>query len=152
MKGKIMETIYDRGISILSAVLGTCVVCFLGGWDKIIQCLVAFMIIDYITGIISAYYSKELNSKVGFVGIIKKVVIILIITVSVMLDKAVGNTDMVFRTATCFFYIANEALSILENATKLGLPLPKKITEALIQLKVEESYQSDDKDDKGEGD
>ncbi len=141
-----MEGIYDKGISTLTAIVGTCTVCFLGGWDKIIQCLMVFMVIDYITGIMSAYYLKELSSKVGFIGIAKKVVIILIITVAVMFDKAVGNTDMVFRTATCFFYIANEALSILENATKLGLPLPKKITEALIQLKTKENYtESEDK-------
>lgn len=141
-----MDILYDKGISTISAVLGTCVVCFLGGWDKIIQCLVVFMVIDYVTGIISAYYTKELSSKVGFIGIAKKVVIILIITVAVMFDKAVGNTDMVFRTATCFFYIANEALSILENATKLGLPLPKKITEALIQLKNKENYEKESED------
>ena len=138
-----MEGIYNKGISTLTATIGTCTICFLGGWDKIIQCLIVFMVIDYVTGIMSAYYLKELSSKVGFIGIAKKIVIILIITVAVMFDKAVGNTDMVFRTATCFFYIANEALSILENATKLGLPLPKKITEALIQLKNKENYEKE---------
>ena len=141
-----MEGIYNKGISTLTAIIGTCAICFLGGWDKIIQCLVAFMVIDYITGVMSAYYLKELSSKVGFIGIAKKIVIILIITVAVMFDKAVGNTDMVFRTATCFFYIANEALSILENATKLGLPLPKKITEALLQLKNKENYEKESED------
>ena len=141
-----MEGIYDKGISTLTAIIGTCTICFLGGWDKIIQCLIVFMIIDYITGVMAAYYLKELSSKVGFIGIAKKIVIILIITVAVMFDKAVGNTDMVFRTATCFFYIANEALSILENATKLGLPLPKKITEALLQLKNKENYEKESED------
>ena len=141
-----MEGIYNKGISTLTAIIGTCTICFLGGWDKIIQCLIVFMVIDYITGVMSAYYLKELSSKVGFIGIAKKIVIILIITVAVMFDKAVGNTDMVFRTATCFFYIANEALSILENATKLGLPLPKKITEALLQLKNKENYEKESED------
>lgn len=138
------EAIFDKTYQIAVTVIGTCVTLFLGGWDKIIQCLFALMIIDLVTGFIVAYNRKELNSKISFRGASKKAVIVMIVAVAVMFDNAVGNTDMIFRTATCYFYIANEALSVLENSAKLGLPIPKKITEALLQLKDKEELDEEE--------
>lgn len=120
--------------STVSAVLGSCLACVFGGWDKAIECLVICIAIDYVTGVMSAYANKKLSSAVGFKGFLKKILIFAIVAVAATLDKAIGNKDMLFRTATCFFYIANEGISILENASKLGIPLPEKLQGALIQL------------------
>lgn len=125
--------------STIAAICGSCLACVFGGWDKVIECLVICIAIDYITGIMSAYATKSLSSAVGFKGFLKKVLIFAIVAVAATLDKAIGNPDMLFRTATCFFYIANEGLSILENASKLGIPLPQKLEEALIQLQDDNS-------------
>ena len=117
-----------------------CAVCgFLWGrLDGLLYALIAFMVMDYITGLISAYIRKELSSAVGFTGIAKKVFIMALVAVGHILDTHVIGDGAVFRSAVIGFYLANEGISILENAGKIGLPLPKKLIDVLAQLKNEE--------------
>lgn len=103
---------------------------FLGGWDATLQVLVTMAVIDYITGVLAAGYNGELKSKVGFKGIAKKVVLFLLVGVATQLDTALGSNSAI-REATIFFFIGNELLSLLENAGRMGIPLPSVLTNAV---------------------
>nr|MCM0168169.1 phage holin family protein [Paeniclostridium ghonii] len=92
------------------------------------------MLIDYLTGLIRGYVTDKLSSNTGFKGIVKKSVMLIVLIVSVLLDRLINNSTWVFRTLICYFYIANEGISILENCTALGLPVPSRLAEALEQL------------------
>ncbi len=107
---------------------------FLGGCDGLLYALVAFVTIDYITGVMCAVEDKKLSSSVGFRGICRKLLIFLLVGVAHLLDTHVIGSGSVLRTAAVFFYISNEGVSILENAAHLGLPVPKKLKEILEQL------------------
>lgn len=126
-------------IKIACGVVGGVVGAFIGGSDGLIITLVAFMIIDYATGVINAIYKKELNSNVGFIGICRKVVILALVGVANLLDINVIGEAHAIRTAVIFFYLANEGISILENAAKIGLPIPQKLKNVLEQLKEKDS-------------
>lgn len=115
--------------------IGTGLTWLFGAWDKAIVILIAFMVADYITGIMRGWYTKELSSDVGLKGIARKFLILLIVMVAVLLDRLLNTGTWVFRTLACYFYVANEGLSILENAVALKVPVPDKIKDALIQLK-----------------
>ncbi|MCT8976286.1 phage holin family protein [Clostridium sp. CX1] len=117
------------------ATLGTLFTWLFGVWDIAIAILVLFMFLDYLTGVIRGYINKVLSSDVGLKGIARKAVIFVVLIVAVALDRLLNNGTWVFRTLVCYFYIANEGLSLLENCGSLGLPLPPKIKEALEQLK-----------------
>lgn len=103
---------------------------FLGGWDTTLKVLVIMAAIDYITGVFAAGYNGELKSKVGFKGIAKKVVLFLLVGVAAQLDSAFGSNSAI-REATIFFFIGNELLSLLENAGRMGIPLPSALTNAV---------------------
>ena len=107
---------------------------FLGGCDGLILALLAFVVIDYITGVMCAIADKKLSSAVGFKGICRKVLIFLLVGIANILDVQVIGTGSVLRTAVIFFYISNEGVSLLENAGHLGLPIPVKIKSVLEQL------------------
>ena len=107
---------------------------FLGGCDGLLYALIAFVAIDYITGVMCAVIDHRLSSEVGFKGIFKKVLIFLLVGVANILDVQVIGTGCVLRTAVIFFYISNEGVSLLENAAYLGLPVPEKIKKVLEQL------------------
>lgn len=107
---------------------------FLGGCDGLLYALIAFVAIDYITGVMCAVINHRLSSEVGFKGIFKKVLIFLLVGVANILDVQVIGTGCVLRTAVIFFYISNEGVSLLENAAYLGLPVPEKIKTVLEQL------------------
>lgn len=107
---------------------------FLGGCDGLLYALVAFVVIDYITGVMCAITDKKLSSSVGFKGICRKVLIFLLVGIANVLDVQVIGTGSVLRTAVIFFYISNEGVSLLENAGHLGLPIPEKIKTVLEQL------------------
>lgn len=107
---------------------------FLGGCDGLLYALIAFVVIDYITGVMCAINDKTLSSEVGFRGICRKVLIFLLVGIANILDVQVIGTGSVLRTAVIFFYISNEGVSLLENAAHLGLPVPKKIKTVLEQL------------------
>ncbi len=107
---------------------------FLGGFDGLLYALIAFVVIDYITGVMCAINDRTLSSEVGFKGICRKVLIFLLVGIANILDVQVIGTGSVLRTAVIFFYISNEGVSLLENAGHLGLPIPKKLKEILAQL------------------
>lgn len=107
---------------------------FLGGCDGLLYALIAFVVIDYITGVMCAIINRELSSAVGFKGIFRKVLIFLFVGIANIIDVQVIGTGAVLRTAVIFFYISNEGVSLLENAGHLGLPIPEKIKTVLEQL------------------
>lgn len=107
---------------------------FLGGCDGLLYALIAFVVIDYITGVMCAINDQSLSSEVGFRGICRKVLIFLMVGIANILDVNVIRTGSVLRTAVIFFYISNEGVSLMENAAHLGLPVPEKIKVVLEQL------------------
>lgn len=121
-------------IQLIFAAIGGWLGYFLGGCDGLLYALLAFVIIDYITGVMCAVIDKKLSSEVGFKGIFKKVLIFLLVGVANILDVQVIGTGSVLRTAVIFFYISNEGVSLLENAAHLGLPIPQKVKTVLEQL------------------
>ena len=107
---------------------------FLGGCDGLLYARIAFVVIDYITGVMCAIIDRKLSSAVGFKGIFRKVLIFLLVGIANIIDVQVIGTGAVLRTAVIFFYISNEGVSLLENAGHLGLPIPDKIKTVLEQL------------------
>lgn len=122
-------------IKIVGAGLGGVCGYMFGAWDIIFQVLLIFVVVDYVTGVLVAGYNKKLDSKIGFKGIAKKIIIFFMVALAVQLDKLIGTDSHVIRMATCFFYIANEGLSILENGGKLGVRYPSALKKTLEQLK-----------------
>ncbi|MDR2531566.1 MAG: phage holin family protein [Oscillospiraceae bacterium] len=117
---------------------------FLGGFDGLILTLIAFVVVDYITGILRAIIEKTLSSRIGARGIVKKVVLFLVVGVAHLADVYLLEDGDALRTAVIFFYLSNEGLSLLENAAALGLPVPERLKAALAQL------HGRDKKDKGD--
>lgn len=107
---------------------------FLGGCDGLLYALVVFVVVDYLTGVMVAINNKTLSSAVGFKGICRKVLIFLLVGIANILDVNVIGSGCVLRTAVIFFYISNEGISLLENAGRLGLPIPEKVKVVLEQL------------------
>ncbi len=107
---------------------------FVGGWDGLLYALIAFVVVDYLTGVMCAINDKTLSSEVGFRGICRKVLIFLLVGIAHILDVQVIGSASVLRTAVIFFYISNEGVSLIENAAHLGLPVPEKIKVILEQL------------------
>lgn len=118
----------------LVALVGTVFTWLFGGWDIALGILVTFIVIDYLTGLIVAFINKQVDSRIGFKGIVKKSLILFVLIIAVLLDRLIGN-QWTFRTIVCYFFIGNEGLSILENIGKCGVPLPKTLTDILRQLK-----------------
>lgn len=125
---------YKLIISSIGGVLGA----FLGGMDGLIYALLAFSVIDYVTGIMCAIDKKELSSSVGFKGIARKIIIFSLVGVANILDVYILGHVGVLRATVIFFYLSNEGISILENTSKLGLPVPEKLQNILQQLNKEE--------------
>lgn len=121
-------------IQLIFTALGGWLGYFLGGCDGLLYALIAFVVIDYITGVMCAIINRELSSEVGFKGIFRKVLIFLLVGIANIIDVQVIGTGAVLRTAVIFFYISNEGVSLLENAGHLGLPIPEKIRTVLEQL------------------
>ncbi|MGI6497570.1 MAG: phage holin family protein [Oscillospiraceae bacterium] len=111
---------------------------FLGGLDGFLYALIAFVAIDYVTGVLCAIIDKKLSSEIGAKGIFKKVLIFVLVGVAHILDTQILGSTVgsggVLRTAVIFFYLSNEGVSILENAAHIGLPIPEKLREVLKQL------------------
>ena len=123
---------YSKGVV---AIVGTALTWLFGAWDTVLMVLVCFMALDYCTGVIRAFINKEVSSDIGLKGIARKAVILIVLIVAVLLDRLLNTGTWVFRTIVCYFYIANEGISLLENCAGLGLPVPESIQNALIQLK-----------------
>jgi toxin secretion/phage lysis holin len=111
---------------------------FLGGFDGLIYALVAFVVIDYITGVMVAVLEKKLSSNIGFKGIFKKVLIFTFVGIGHIIDFHIIKNGSAVRTAVIFFYLSNEGLSIVENATRIGLPVPEQLKAVFKELKKED--------------
>lgn len=122
------------GLAAIGAIVGG----FLGGLDGFMYTLIAFVVIDYVTGFMCAIVDHKLSSEVGFRGIFKKICIFFLVGVANLIDVYLIGQDAVLRTAVIFFYLSNEGVSILENAGRLGLPIPEKLRAVLAQLKDKE--------------
>lgn len=133
-------------ISTVCGVLGCWLGLFLGPADGLLITLVVLAIVDYITGVISAGINHCLSSSVGFKGLAKKVLMFALVGVGNLVDVNVLGGTAVLRSTIIFFYIANEGLSILENAGELGLPIPKKLKNLLDQLKDKADEEEDTND------
>lgn len=121
-------------INNLGSLFLTSILYLLGGWDIALQSLIIIVIIDYLTGIASAIYNKELSSKTGFLGIIKKFSYFLIISLAVVIDNLTGETGVV-RTLVIYFFVANDGISIIENMAEMNVKLPQGLIDVLEQLK-----------------
>ena len=121
-------------IQLVFAAVGGWLGYFLGGCDGLLYALIAFVAIDYITGVMCAISDKTLSSEVGFKGICRKVLIFLLVGIGHIVDARVIGSGGVLRTAVIFFYLSNEGVSLIENAAHLGLPVPDKLKAVLEQL------------------
>ncbi|MDD4402216.1 MAG: phage holin family protein [Desulfitobacteriaceae bacterium] len=110
---------------------------FLGGFDGFLYALVAFVVLDYITGVMLAALEKRLSSEVGAKGIFKKVLTFALVGIGHIIDSQIIGDGSMVRTAVIFFYLSNEGVSILENSSMIGLPIPEKLKNILAQLRDE---------------
>ena len=119
--------------NVFSLILTT-IVYLLGGIDIALQSLLIVIVIDYLTGIASAIYNKELSSKIGFKGIIKKFSYLFVVALSVVIDNLLGQSGLI-RSLVIYFFVANDGLSIIENMSEMNIKLPQKLIDALEQIK-----------------
>lgn len=134
-------------IQVAFAAVGGWLGWFLGGCDGLLYALLAFVVIDYITGVMCAIVDHNLSSQIGFKGIFKKILIFALVGVGHIIDAHVIGTGSVLRTAVIFFYISNEGVSLVENAGHLGLPIPKKLKAVLEQLHDRAEKEDEHNDD-----
>ena len=134
-------------IRLYAAGIGIVVGEFLGSFDDLLYALIAFVVADYITGVLKAVSEKNLSSAIGFKGICKKVCIFTLVGVANVLDIHIIGNGCILRSAVIFFYISNEGISIIENATKIGLPIPQQLQNTLLRM-----YSDKDMHTKGEND
>ncbi len=125
-------------IQLLITAIGGYVGWFLGGIDGFMYALIAFVVIDYLTGVMVAVLERKLSSEIGFRGIFKKVLIFTLVGIGNIIDMHLIKNGSAIRTAVIFFYLSNEGISILENVGKIGLPIPEKLKNVLEQLNKEE--------------
>ena len=116
------------------SVILTTTVYLLGGFDIALQSLIIVIVIDYLTGIASAIYNKELSSKIGLKGILKKFSYLCVVALSVVIDNLTGQSGLI-RTLVIYFFVANDGLSIIENMAEMNVKLPQKLIDALEQIK-----------------
>ena len=133
MKDFSIELIWTK-VRMAAAIVGGWLGCFLGGADSLLIALLVFMILDYITGVICAVIDRQLSSAVGFKGICKKVFILMLVGMANVVDVHVVGSGSALRGAVIAFYLSNEGLSLLENAARVGLPIPDRLKAALSGL------------------
>ena len=137
-----MKTVWNW-IQVALAAIGGGLGWFFGEMDGFFYALIAFVVIDYPTGVMCAIIDKTLSSNVGFKGIFRKVLIFVMVGIGHVIDTQLIGSGDALRTAVIFFYISNEGVSLLENAGHIGLPIPEKLKEVLAQL---HNRTEDDKD------
>lgn len=120
-------------INTIFSVIATTFIYLVGGMDLAIITLLIMMCFDYLTGVISAIYNKKLSSKIGFKGILKKVLMLIIVAVATLIDRLIGESGAI-RTVVVYYYVANEGISILENLVECNVKFPKKLVEILDQM------------------
>ena len=135
---------WDNLIKACSGAVGAVVGFLYGEVNGLFIAIIALMALDYITGILCAVTTKTLSSEVGFRGLVKKFMILIVIAVGHLVDAHIIGTGSAIMSAVILFFAANEGISILENAAALGLPVPKKLRDVLEQLKSEKDKGDDD--------
>ena len=133
MKDFSIETVWVK-LQVIITAIGGGLGYFLGGFDGLLTALVVFVALDYITGVMCAIVDKKLSSDIGFKGLFRKMLIFALVGVGHIVDTQVIGTGGALRTAVVAFYLSNEGVSLLENAAHLGLPIPEKLKEVLLQL------------------
>lgn len=123
------ELIYRGIVTGMGAIIGY----VYGGWYPLLEILVALMVIDYVSGVLAAAYLGQLSSQVGFQGIAKKIMILLIVAVAHLVDRIL-SLDQIVLNAALYFYLSNELLSIIENAGRVGLPIPDRLKSMISVL------------------
>lgn len=126
---------WDNIIKTISAVVGGALGFLFGEVSGLFYALLTMMVIDYISGVLIAIINKKLSSEVGFKGLVKKIFMLMLVAVGHIIDAQVIGSGAAVMTAVQLFFVANEGISILENAARLGVPIPKKLKNILIQLK-----------------
>jgi toxin secretion/phage lysis holin len=134
-----------ENIKYISAVIGAGISFVFGGWNTLLNILLAFVILDYVSGFIAAAIAGKLNSNVGMKGIARKVAVFFVVAVAHMMDVALGYDGHMLRDATIFFFLANEALSILENVGRIGVPVPRTLQKAIDILRDKSGEKGGDK-------
>lgn len=124
---------YFNEISVGFGLIGGFICKFLGGWDMLLKAIVILVVLDYVTGLLKAIYNKSLSSEIGFKGLIRKIIIFIVIATAYVIQGIVGDA-IPLREITILFFIANESLSLLENAGEF-VPIPDKLKDTLIQLR-----------------
>ena len=147
-----MESVWDKILKVTVAVGGT-IATVLGGWDWILTVFLCFMAVDYLSGVMVGLMGKSpksetggLSSKTGLQGLLRKGLMIMVVLLAALLDRAAGTGTTVVRDLVCWFYIANEGISIMENLTIAGVPFPKKLKE-LFEEKIKEDEASGSEDE-----
>ena len=129
-------------IQMAAAAIGGWLGYFLGGADGLLVALILLAVLDYMTGVMCAVADRKLSSTVGARGIFKKILIFMLVGVAHIVDKNVVGTGSALRSAVICFYLSNEGLSVLENAAHLGLPIPNKLRDIMVQLHEKKDYSS----------
>lgn len=153
-----MDSAWERILKILAAV-GGAVAGWFGGWSALLTALAIIMCLDYITGCMAAFAGKSTKTEGGrwlssesFKGLLRKGAIVVMVLLATLLDRAIGTEGMIFQTAVCCYYLANEGLSIIENVALLGVPVPGIIKKALEALRDKNDKSDDDGAKGGESD
>ena len=118
----------------ITSIICTTFVYLIGGFDIAMQSLLIVMVVDYLTGFTSAIYNKNLSSKIGFKGILKKISYLCVVALSVVIDNLTGQNGLI-RTLVIYFFVANDGLSIIENMAEMNIKLPQKLIDCLEQIK-----------------
>lgn len=135
-----MDKLFNQ-ISILFGLIGGVLTYWLGGWDVLLKTIAFLAVVDYITGLVKGFYLKKLSSEIGFKGLLKKIVMFIVIAVAFVIQELIGGT-IPLREVVIMFYIANEGLSLLENAA-VFVPVPDKLKSVLLQLRESEEIKSE---------
>ena len=127
---------YFNGVSLFSGVIGGVIAGWMGGYDVLLKTLIVLVVSDYLTGVIKGIVTKELSSKTGFIGLLKKILIFIVVAVAVSLEMLL--TDSIpLREIVIMFYISNEGISFLENVSTF-IPFPEQMKQVFIQIREKE--------------
>ena len=144
-----MQNVIDK-IELAFAAFGGFLGWFWGGFDGFLYALIVFVVLDYFTGLLAAGVRRELSSEIGFKGIAKKACTFILVGLANIVDTQVIGNGSAIRTAVIFFYLSNEGLSILENSAIIGLPVPEKLKDMLLQLTEEEHHNRESGENKAD--
>lgn len=153
-----MDSVWTKTLKILAAIAGA-IAGWFGEWSALLTALAIIMCLDYITGCMAAFAGKSTKTEGGrwlssesFKGLLRKGAIVVMVLLATLLDRAIGTEGMIFQTAVCCYYLANEGLSIIENVALLGVPVPGIIKKALEALRDKNDKSDDDGAKGGESD